>query len=52
MLAPAGRKYVLFGLAPPVHDVLRVSGFLKIIPVVASREEALALVAASGNDPN
>lgn len=43
-LAPAGRKYVLFGLSPHVHDVLRVSGFLKIIPVVATREQALDLV--------
>lgn len=44
LLGPAGRKYVLFGLSAPVHDVLRVSGFLKIIPVVASREQALDMV--------
>ncbi|MCL6707116.1 STAS domain-containing protein [Pseudomonas sp. R2.Fl] len=47
LLAPAGRKYVLFGLNPQVHEVLRVSGFLRIIPVVASRAEALALVEAA-----
>lgn len=43
-LAPAGRKYVLFGLHPHVNEVLRVSGFLKIISVVATREQALDLV--------
>lgn len=44
LLAPAGRKYILFGLSPQVHDVLRVSGFLKIIPVVPSLADALALL--------
>ncbi|WP_162894649.1 STAS domain-containing protein [Rhizobium terrae] len=43
-LAPAGRKYILFGLNPQVHEVLRVSGFLKIISVVATRAQALDLV--------
>jgi anti-sigma B factor antagonist len=52
MLVPTNRKYVLFGLNPQVHDVLRVSGFLKIIRVVASQEEALAEVAQSGDGAN
>src|SRR5262245_35564282 len=32
-LAPFGRKFVLFAPNPSVHDVLRVSGFLKIVTV-------------------
>lgn len=44
-LAPSGRKYILFALQPPVHDVLRISGFLKIIAVVGSAADAIALVA-------
>lgn len=49
LLAPSGRKYVLFGLSPQVHEVLRVSGFLRIIPVAASEAEAMALVAPVGS---
>jgi len=45
-LAPFGRKFVLFSPNPSVHDVLRVSGFLKIVTVADSREAALAVVAA------
>ncbi|MBO3761689.1 STAS domain-containing protein [Ciceribacter sp. L1K23] len=48
LLAPTGRKYVLFGLNPQVHEVLRVSGFLRIIPVVAAEAEALALASPPG----
>lgn len=47
-LAPAGRKYVLFALQPPVHDVLRISGFLKIIAVVGSVGEAQAMIGPQG----
>ena len=44
-LAPFGRKFVLFAPNPSVYDVLRVSGFLKIVTVTESRESALAAVA-------
>lgn len=47
-LAPFGRKFVLFAPNPSVHDVLRVSGFLKIVTVADSREAALAAVAPVG----
>lgn len=40
-IAPAGRKLILFDVNESVHDVLKVSGFLKILSVVVSREEAL-----------
>jgi anti-anti-sigma factor len=41
-LAPFGRKFVLFSPNPSVYDVLRVSGFLKIVTVTETREAALA----------
>ena len=47
-LAPFGRKFVLFSPTPSVHDVLRVSGFLKIVTVTESQESALAVVAPAG----
>src|SRR5262245_5735293 len=47
-LAPFGRKFVLFAPNPSVHDVLRVSGFLKIVTVTDSKEAALAAVAPAG----
>lgn len=40
-LAPFGRKLILFDLNPSVHDVLRVSGFLKIVTVTETLDEAL-----------
>jgi anti-sigma B factor antagonist/stage II sporulation protein AA (anti-sigma F factor antagonist) len=44
-LAPFGRKFVLFSPNQSVHDVLRVSGFLKIVTVTETREAALAAIA-------
>src|SRR5262249_33426996 len=44
-LAPFGRKFVLFSPNPSVHDVLRVSGFLKIVTVTDTKEAALAAIA-------
>lgn len=41
-LAPAGRKLVLYGVNSSVREVLKISGFLKIIAVVETLEEALA----------
>ncbi|MEM8813694.1 MAG: STAS domain-containing protein, partial [Pseudomonadota bacterium] len=49
-MAPFGRKFVLFSPNPSVYDVLRVSGFLKIVTVSESREAALIEVATS-HDP-
>ncbi|GAA0783530.1 anti-sigma factor antagonist [Roseibium denhamense] len=43
-IAPGGRKLILFGVNPSVHEVLRISGFLKILTVADSREAALELV--------
>lgn len=45
-MAPLGRKFVLFGANPSVVEVLRVSGFLRIIDVVADAEEAFSKVGA------
>lgn len=42
-LAPFGRKFVLFSSNPSVLDVLRVSGFLKIVTVAESQNEAFEL---------
>jgi anti-anti-sigma factor len=39
-MAPLGRKFVLFGTNSSVIEVLRVSGFLRIIEVVDSEEQA------------
>ena len=38
--------FALFGLQPQVAKVLEVSGFAKILPIVAERKDALAVVAA------
>ncbi|MHA7776862.1 STAS domain-containing protein [Roseibium sp. M-1] len=43
LLAPSGDKLVLFQVNPSVADVLRISGFLKILQVAESLEEAKAL---------
>ncbi len=44
LLAPFGRKLILFSLNPSVMEVLRVSGFLKIVAVAETEADALALV--------
>lgn len=51
-LMPYGRRFVLFSPNPSVFEVLRVSGFLKIVSVADSQEAALALAsgAAAGSD--
>ncbi len=46
-LAPFGRKFVLFAPNASVRDILRVSGFLKIVTVVDDKQTALAEIAAS-----
>jgi anti-anti-sigma factor len=38
--------FTLFGLQPQVAKVLEVSGFARILPIAAGREEALAAVGA------
>lgn len=38
--------FILFGLQPQVAKVLEVSGFAKILPIVAGRADALAAVGA------
>lgn len=48
-MAPYGRKFVLFSPNQSVLDVLRVSGFLKVIAVAESREQALADIAEAAN---
>jgi anti-sigma B factor antagonist len=45
-LAPFGRKFVLFAPNPSVHEVLRVSGFLKIVTVAEDEQAALAVIAS------
>lgn len=45
-LAPFGRKFILFSPNPSVHDVLRVSGFLKIVTVAEDEDAAFAVIAA------
>jgi anti-anti-sigma factor len=47
-MAPLGRKFVLYDVNPSVVEVLRVSGFLRIIDVVAGRQDALAKAEADG----
>ena len=34
-------RLVLCGLAPSLHELLKVSGFLKLLPVAADEEEAV-----------
>ena len=46
-LAPFGRKFILFSTNPSVHEVLRVSGFLKIVTVEETMEAALQAAAAA-----
>ncbi len=41
-LKQAGGKLVLFGMQPHVREVFEVSGFLAILNVSATREQALA----------
>jgi len=38
----AGRPFRLCGLRPPVREVFDVSGFSRIIPIFAGRDEAVA----------
>jgi anti-anti-sigma factor len=38
--------FTVFGLQPQVAKVLEVSGFARILPIAAGREEALAAVGA------
>lgn len=49
-LAPFGRKFVLFSLNPSVYDVLRVSGFLKIVTVAGDRQAAFAVIATDAQE--
>lgn len=44
-LKQAGGKLVLFGLQPNVREVFDISGFLAILNVSTTRDEALALLA-------
>ncbi len=46
-LAPFGRKFILFSPNPSVLDVLKVSGFVKIVAVA---EDKAAALAAAGSD--
>ncbi|MDE1996139.1 MAG: STAS domain-containing protein [Rhizobiaceae bacterium] len=50
LMAPYGRKFILFSPNASVLEVLRVSGFLRIISVAESRDKALAdTVATAGS---
>jgi anti-sigma B factor antagonist/stage II sporulation protein AA (anti-sigma F factor antagonist) len=42
----AGARLVLHGLTSRVREVFEISGFISILPVCASREEALAKMAS------
>ncbi len=44
-LKEVGGKFVLVGLAPSVHEVFSISGFLQILTVCDTREAALAKLA-------
>lgn len=44
-LKEVGGKLVLVGLAPSVHEVFSISGFLQILTVCDTREAALAKLA-------
>ncbi|GGB45979.1 hypothetical protein GCM10011316_17640 [Roseibium aquae] len=46
-LAPSGHKLVFFGVNASVLEVLRISGFLKIVTVADSEAEALVHSGAS-----
>ena len=41
-----GGQLALFGLSPTVEEVFQVSGFSKIIPILATEAEALSAVGA------
>ncbi|AYG61903.1 STAS domain-containing protein [Rhizobium jaguaris] len=54
-MAPYGRKFILFSPNTSVLEVLRVSGFLRIISVADSKATALADIseaAVSDEQPN
>ncbi|MBD8876693.1 STAS domain-containing protein [Roseibium polysiphoniae] len=46
-LAPFGRKFILFATNPSVMDVLRVSGFLKIVTVAENQDAAFDMAGLS-----
>lgn len=43
-LKPEGGRLVLFGMQPQVREVFEISGFLNILEVLDSRDEAIARV--------
>lgn len=43
-LSMAEQKIILFSASPDVHKILELSGLVNILPVVESREEALAVL--------
>jgi len=43
-LKPGGGRLVLFGMQPQVREVFDISGFLNILDVAVSREDAIARV--------
>lgn len=45
-LKPEGGRLVLFGMQPQVREVFDISGFLNILDVAESREDAIARVGA------
>ncbi len=45
-LKPEKGRLVLFGMQPQVREVFDISGFLNILDVVESREEAIARASA------
>ena len=46
-LKAAGGTLVLCTLAPAIHDVFEISGFLNLFPVCPTRQEAVATAAAA-----
>jgi len=44
-LRPIGGRLVLCALPPSVHEVFEISGFLSIMTIVGTRDEALAALA-------
>jgi len=48
LLAPSGDKLVLFQVNPSVYDVLKISGFLKILKVADTFAEAAELAVRPG----
>lgn len=45
-LKPEGGRLVLFGMQPQVREVFDISGFLNILDVAESREDAIARLGA------